>query len=75
MFQETAHLEPRFSAGLGLFCVPVLPFFLRGEKNTSFFFHNFMHVSRGGRRGHYERGLFTGGISRISKISRFSRIL
>ena len=24
--------------------------------------------------GHYERGLFTGGISRISKISRFSRI-
>ena len=27
-----------------------------------------------GKRGHYERGLFTGGISRISKISRFSRI-
>ena len=28
---------------------------------------------RTGKRGHYERGLFTGGISRISKISRFSR--
>ena len=27
-----------------------------------------------GKRGHFERGLFTGGISRISKISRFSRI-
>ena len=27
-----------------------------------------------GKRGHYERGLFTGGISRISKVSRFSRI-
>ena len=27
-----------------------------------------------GKRGHYERGLFAGGISRISKISRFSRI-
>ena len=27
-----------------------------------------------GRRGHYERGLFNGGISRLSKISRFSRI-
>ena len=27
-----------------------------------------------GKRGHYERGLFTGGISRISKISKFSRI-
>ena len=27
-----------------------------------------------GKRGHYERGLFTGGISRISKMSRFSRI-
>ena len=26
------------------------------------------------KRGHYERGLFTGGISRSSKISRFSRI-
>ena len=25
-----------------------------------------------GKRGHYERGLFAGGISRISKISRFS---
>ena len=29
---------------------------------------------RAGKRGHYERGLFTGGISRISKISKFSRI-
>ena len=27
-----------------------------------------------GKRGHYERGLFIGGISRISKISIFSRI-
>ena len=27
-----------------------------------------------GRRGHYERGLFTGGISRISEISTFPRI-
>ena len=27
-----------------------------------------------GKRGHYERGLFTGVISRIPKISRFSRI-
>ena len=27
-----------------------------------------------GKRGHYERGLFAGGISRISKISKFSRI-
>ena len=26
-----------------------------------------------GKKGHYERGLFTGGISRISKISKFSR--
>ena len=26
-----------------------------------------------GKRGHYEGGLFTGGISRISKISKFSR--
>ena len=26
-----------------------------------------------GKRGHYERGLFTGGISRISKFSKFSR--
>ena len=26
-----------------------------------------------GKRGHYERGLFTGGISRISGISKFSR--
>ena len=25
-----------------------------------------------GKRGHYERGLFTGGISRISKFSRIS---
>ena len=30
--------------------------------------------NRGRKRGHYERGLFTGGISRISKISGFSRI-
>ena len=27
-----------------------------------------------GKRGHYESGVFTGGISRISKISKFSRI-
>ena len=27
-----------------------------------------------GKRGHYERGLFTGGISRTSTISEFSRI-
>ena len=27
-----------------------------------------------GKRGHYERGLFTGGSSGISKVSRFSRI-
>ena len=27
-----------------------------------------------GKKGHYERGLFTGGISRISRISKFSRI-
>ena len=27
-----------------------------------------------GKRGHYERGLFTGGISGISRISKFSRI-
>ena len=27
----------------------------------------------GPKKGHYERGLFTGGISRISKISRISR--
>ena len=26
-----------------------------------------------GRRGHYERGLFAGGISRTSKFSKFSR--
>ena len=26
------------------------------------------------KKGHYERGLFSGGISRISKISKFSRI-
>ena len=26
-----------------------------------------------GKRGHYERGLFAGGISRISKISGISR--
>ena len=26
-----------------------------------------------GKRGHYERGLFAGGISRISKFSRISR--
>ena len=26
-----------------------------------------------GKRGHYESGLFTGGISRISKLSRISR--
>ena len=25
------------------------------------------------KKGHYERGLFTGGISRISKVSKFSR--
>ena len=30
-------------------------------------------VTRDRKRGHYERGLFTGGISRISKISKFSR--
>ena len=30
---------------------------------------------RTGKRGHYERGLFTGEVSRISKISKFSRIL
>ena len=29
---------------------------------------------RTGKRGHYERGLFTGGISRNSKIFKFSRI-
>ena len=28
---------------------------------------------RTGKRGHYERGLFTEGISRISRISKFSR--
>ena len=27
-----------------------------------------------GKKGHYERGLFAGGISRISRISKFSRI-
>ena len=27
-----------------------------------------------GKRGHYDSGLFTGGISRISKVSEFSRI-
>ena len=27
-----------------------------------------------GKRGHYERGLFTGGISRISRVYRISRI-
>ena len=27
-----------------------------------------------GKRGHYERGLFAGGISRISITSKFSRI-
>ena len=30
--------------------------------------------SRDRKRGHYERGLFTGRISRISKFSKFSRI-
>ena len=28
-----------------------------------------------GTRGHYERGLFTGGVSGISKISKLSRII
>ena len=31
-------------------------------------------AGRRDRKGHYERGLFTGGISRISKFSKFSRI-
>ena len=30
--------------------------------------------NRDQKRGHYERGLFAGGISRISKTSQFSRI-
>ena len=30
-------------------------------------------LARAGKRGQYERGLFTGGISGISKFSRFSR--
>ena len=31
------------------------------------------HTVGNRQRGHYERGLFTGGISRISKFSNFSR--
>ena len=37
-------------------------------------FQEFLHRAPKKGVGHYERGLFTGGISKISKISKFSRI-
>ena len=62
------------------FCDFLLWIYLPGDlalKRTTGIFDIFslVSVSLGtGKRGHYERGLFTGGISRVSKISRFSRI-
>ena len=48
-----------------------------GISQTLVFWGGFQKLGRDigtGKRGHYERGLFTGEISRKSKISKFSRI-
>ena len=39
------------------------------ENATHTYTHTHTHTLGTGKRGHYERGLFTGEISRISKIS------
>ena len=49
----------------------------KASKNRKFMGRNISLRAQGfgaGKRGHYERGLLTGGISRISRISKFSRI-
>ena len=48
-------------------CFKTLPSFCRISTVNTF-------IIGTGKRGHYERGLFAGGISRISEISKFSRI-
>ena len=40
--------------------------------HSTWFYSTGGHTPR--KRGHYERGLFTGGLSRISEVSKFSRI-
>ena len=54
-------------------CGCLCPKLVGAEKFAQTFISSLSKVGTG-KRGHYERGLFTGGISRISKISNFSRI-
>ena len=44
------------------------------QKVNANFGTEFLKLLLGPEKGHYKRGIFTGGTSRISKISEFSRI-